>query len=858
MAVTAEPARRLDKHLGTIQGNILHGYRAARAWYLFYGVSDVDRARAFLGELARRVETALPVPQPSGTEARTVVNVALTSAGLRVLGVDDTILDRLPEAFRQPMAARAAALLDDRGASAPAAWDAGLGDGRAHVLVMLNQVVDPHHQYPTPGDEQEAARAQRLAFEEDRRSMAELATRLGLEEVHAQPAELLHNRREHFGWADGLSQPAVEGALGDDDKDAFGGSPRPKDGPPPHWRPIKAGEFVHGYIDEDGSVTEGPTAELLLDGTFMVYRKLYQDILGFRLQLQADADAYRAHLGLHVDDQGAYELMAAKVVGRWRDGKAVTLFPQRPVGYLGTEADEAPSNDFRYWDDPSGEICPLGAHIRRTNPRDAIGWKGGGQMSERHRIIRRGMPYGPFRPWDPEDPANTTPDDVDRGLIFICFNADIERQFEVVQRQWCNDGNLFGLGDEKDYLLGDPLLDECGPDGRSRARHITIQRGPGSPPHLVTTKAPVVSARGSEYLLVPGTAALHALACGGFGSPADPAAEAEAEHVTRVVALAKVDLARQYPPGSRPVQRDQHPRAHGLVAARFVVADDVPPALQVGVLAQPGRTYDAWIRFSSRAGGADATDEKRDAHGMAIKLLGVEGEKVLADEADATTQDFVLANSPVFFCRDAEEYVELATKSGNGRIIGFFVGANPLRWRLRALRNLLRAVGQRVESPLDIRYWSQTPFDLGPQVVKYSAVPQRAGKAAARRASGRERIGDTMAAQLAGSDATFDFLVQLQGDPDAMPIEDPTVRWDEGASPFRKVASIQIPKQDFRSDRRRHLAEHLSFTPWHALEQHRPLGSINRVRRAVYAAISAERHARNEEPRREPTELEDC
>ena len=137
-------------------------------------------------------------------------------------------------------------------------------------------------------------------------------------------------------------------------------------------------------------------------------------------------------------------------------------------------------------------------------------------MTSTHRIIRRGMPYGPFKPFV-EDEAD---DGVDRGLIFICFNASIERQFEVVQRQWCNDGNAFALGNEKDYVLGDHLLDpETGlpaavaePDGRLGCPDFSVQRDGAS--HRMTQGAPVVWTRGSEYLLMPGIGVLRQLAEG--------------------------------------------------------------------------------------------------------------------------------------------------------------------------------------------------------------------------------------------------------------------------------------------------------------------------------------------------------
>jgi hypothetical protein len=158
---------------------------------------------------------------------------------------------------------------------------------------------------------------------------------------------------------------------------------------------------------------------------------------------------------------------------------------------LGGEAQDNPDNDFRYLDDDgAGLKCPKGAHIRRTNPRDALGW--GGKLSTRHRIIRRGMPYGEYL-------EGLEDDGQDRGLIFICLNADFERQFEVIQAPWCNDGNAFRLGNDKDYLLGD----------NQGTGKVTIQ---GHPPHFAQAQPLVVLTRGCEYLLMPGITALRDLA----------------------------------------------------------------------------------------------------------------------------------------------------------------------------------------------------------------------------------------------------------------------------------------------------------------------------------------------------------
>jgi len=826
--------------LGDIQGNILRGYGFAQAAYLFFEIPDVASGRRFLGDLVDGVQDAAPW---GDVRPETVMNIAVTYAGLGALGVTGAVLEDLPGAFRQPIRTRAAQLLDDTGPSAPEHWDAGVGTERSHILVTVN-----------------GRKGSEAAFGSTLTGIRLAAQGHGVALLHEQPACGLENRREHFGWADGFSQPGVEGAP---TRSSAGDGMPLADGT---WRDVKAGEFVLGYPDEDGQTVSGPAAALLHNGTYMVYRKLHQDVARFRTQLYDDGLRYGATLPDQppLDPDQLYELMAAKVVGRWRDGESIELTQRRTEDRsrsLGGEALPEPSNDFRYApDDERGLKCPTGAHIRRTNPRDALGWKGDGRMALRHRIIRRGMPYGPFLPVRKgEDNDGLSDDGHDRGLIFVCFNASLDRQFETVQRQWCNDGNAFGLGNDKDYLLGDTALGipalvegapDPAPDGRVSTGRVTI---PGDPPHFVHAEAPVVLTRSCEYLLMPGIRALRALAGGDWqeaSGDAPPAGEAAA--IARIVEVTRAKFEADYAAGQRPVRRDQHAKAHGCVRAEFVVGADVPADLRHGVFRKPG-TYPAWIRFSSSAGAPKAPpDSKRDAHGMALKLMGVEGDKVMAPERDATTQDFVLANSRVFFCRNAEDYVALAEGAAEGRFLAFFVGWNPARWHIRELLNLLVATRQKVDDPLATEYWSQTPSALGPHVVKYAAAPRSAPSDGGPRSGSPDFLEAAMVRRLASGDCRFDFMVQVQTDPAAMPVEDPTRRWSERRSPFRKVATISIPPQDITSPSRKAFAENLTFTPWHSLPEHRPLGGINRVRRAVYDTVSEVRHAKNGVARREP------
>jgi Dyp-type peroxidase family len=443
---------RLD--LEDIQGNIVRGYGFPHARYTSIRITDQRAAQRFLAAIEEPVTTA---EEWVAGKPEWCQNVAISFEGLARLGVPQRLLWTFPADFADGMRARAVQL-GDVGPSAPEHWDPGLGDGSCHLLVSI-------HGRSAARCEQEAAWVH---------ERVELS-RGGLEIVHEQPAAMLEGDREHFGFSDGMAQPSIEGS---------GAPDHPGNGVPLDdgtWRPLKAGEFLLGYEDEDGVLPDAPPHPLGHNGTYMVIRKLHQDVALWRRIL--------AEAGEHFP--GGPDLLAAKIVGRWPDGTPLVLSPDRPDPSIADDPDRV--NDFRYADDPDGLRCPLGAHVRRTYPRDALGW--GGVMSVRHRMVRRGLPYGPPLPPGADD------DGVDRGLVFVSFQASIARQFEVVQEQWCNDGNAFRLGGDRDFLLGDPA-------GTGK---MTIQ---GSPPHFLSPQPSFVTTRGGEYMLAPGMEALRALATG--------------------------------------------------------------------------------------------------------------------------------------------------------------------------------------------------------------------------------------------------------------------------------------------------------------------------------------------------------
>jgi len=297
------------------------------------------------------------------------------------------------------------------------------------------------------------------------------------------------------------------------------------------------------------------------------------------------------------------------------------------------------------------------------------------------------------------------------------------------------------------------------------------------------------------------------------------------------------------------MRRDAHPKMHGVVMAEFIVEPNLPESLRIGVFKNP-TTYQAWIRFSNQDGSINP-DSKGDIRGMAIKLMGVAGDKLLASEQAARTQDFILISTNVFVTKNSQDFdhlIRAVTGSLLQKII--FFASHP-----RVITNLLKSM-VTFANPLQIRYWSTTPYLFGVHAVKYSAIPRGEHRDTIPANPDDNFLHHAMVKQLATEDAYFDFTVQFQTDAAEMPIEDAGKEWKETSSPFLKVATIKIPHQNFTSTQHVEFGENLSFTPWHCLPEHRPLGGINRSRKLVYETISNFRHQYNNVTRQEPTSWE--
>lgn len=323
------------------------------------------------------------------------------------------------------------------------------------------------------------------------------------------------------------------------------------------------------------------------------------------------------------------------------------------------------------------------------------------------------------------------------------------------------------------------------------------------------------------------------------------AIEKEQQLIAEMEIILQEKMQKDYEAGK--TKRDAHPKALGLLKADFTILADIPEDLKVGVFASP-KNYKSWIRCSN-ASGKVQSDKAKDFRGFALKLLGVEGERFSKKEQQ--TQDFLLMSHPtmplgtVKLFRDAVYYsikwnpIVLALK--------FLFSGN-----IGALKTLNSGRANQT-SPLDINYWSTTPYKLGDYQVKYKVVPTSNLKSTLPNVLTDSYLTDTMTNHLAKSAASFDFYVQLFKDKKLTPIEDAGVEWKEKDSPFIKLATINIPKQAFDTSSRKELAEIFSFSTANALMAHAPIGGLNRARNIIYENLSKFRHQRDNKKLLEPT-----
>lgn len=318
----------------------------------------------------------------------------------------------------------------------------------------------------------------------------------------------------------------------------------------------------------------------------------------------------------------------------------------------------------------------------------------------------------------------------------------------------------------------------------------------------------------------------------------------ENELIVEMTSILQKELEKEYRQGN--TKRDAHPKTLGLVEANFSVLDNIPEELKNGVFKQ-AKTFKCWIR-TSNASGKVQSDSEKDFRGFAIKLLGAEGERINQDESQ--TQDFLLLSSKI---------IPFGTVKLFRDAVYYTIIWNPIIFALKLLAtgkiSTLKALvkGKHNDtSPLDINFWSTTPYKLGNKQVKYKVIPTSTVKSKLPSKLSDDYLTLNMQKHLDKDEATFDFCVQLYHSAKTTPIENASIEWKEKNSPFIKIAEITIPPQQMNTKERFLLAEKFSYSPAHSLVEHQPIGGLNRARIIVYRLLSEFRHQRDSTTLLEP------
>ncbi|MGE5106548.1 MAG: catalase family protein [Sphingobacteriales bacterium] len=317
-----------------------------------------------------------------------------------------------------------------------------------------------------------------------------------------------------------------------------------------------------------------------------------------------------------------------------------------------------------------------------------------------------------------------------------------------------------------------------------------------------------------------------------------------------IVKLLQDQMVRLYEKGKTKQLRQIHPKMNGCIKSEFIIKPNLPPELRVGLFKE-ATSFPAWIRFSN-GDTKPLPDYKKDIRGFAIKIMNVPGEKLDDGGGGAGNHDFILMNTKSFVSSDVKEFASILK-----------VVTTPFKWstliqKIITVFSSIPLLGRaakakiHIKHPAEIPYFSTVPYSFGDETkaVKYAVFPSPSNTLEIEETKSENFLRKNLAATLLKHEIVYDFKVQFQTNAAKMPIEDPTVEW---TSEFIKVATIKIPTQVFDTPEQNEFGDNLSFSSWHCLEEHRPIGNFNRVRKIIYRNMYEFRHQQNNIPLAEPT-----
>ena len=467
-----------------VQSLLFTAYAKHEASFHLLWAKDPARARSQLAQKNLRITVGRPDPNRNQPDPDPGVQIAFTAEGLRRLGLDDEVAGGFSHAFRDGMSDGRRRVLGDVGPSDPKEW--GWGQPAPHAILLV---------YASSG-------AEGVAKEIIERQLTEWRSQRLSPPVSLRAGDR-PNLKEHFGFDDGIANPIIRG-LGDE-RHAL-----------PH-NVVAPGEFILGYLNEARRVPLSPyvaaggrgghvlpNGDFGRNGSYLVVRQLEQHVRAFWTFMLERSDG---------KPEEAIRL-ASKMIGRWPNGAPMTVWSTHQPA----DADWRSSrNDaFLYAADPDGYGCPIGAHVRRANPRDCVPQldpQKSVETSKQRRILRRGRSYGaPLEgvfegSWpDLERIGAGKESDDGRGLYFMCFVSDLERQFEFVQQTWVNSRKFAGLGNDADPILSNPHIP---PDQSPSPSDFVIQRDALN--QRISGLGHFVTVRGSAYFFMPSGRALEYL-----------------------------------------------------------------------------------------------------------------------------------------------------------------------------------------------------------------------------------------------------------------------------------------------------------------------------------------------------------